>query len=107
MVVAFSIDAFTCDELLAGQLASRVAEVSPTLACMCVWGHATIPRLGETSTESLVKSMSLRMSYWLFDSKGAQVEVVDWHVGRVLSVSLKAIVKTCPARGDGGIAECV
>ncbi len=105
IVVALSIDAFTHDELLVGHLAGRVAEVSPTSAC--VWGPTAIPHCGDGSADSLVKSMSQRMSYQFDSDKGALVEVGMWCIGHILSVFFKVVVKTSPTCGDRGIAKCV
>ncbi len=63
MVVVFSFDAFTCDELLAGRLVS--------------FGRALTTRTSFSIEDLLVSSIG-RIRYWLFDSNtdGERVEVV-------------------------------
>ncbi len=63
MVVAFSFNAFACDELLAGRLVS--------------FGRALTTRLSVSKERSLVSSMG-RILYRLFNSNtgGGRVEVV-------------------------------
>ncbi len=120
MVVVFSFDAFTRDELLAGRLASNpgvptssvvgslgLSAPSPAtdvaFACALAGGSFN-PLRGVSSTEgnSLVSSIG-RIVYQFVDSDtGCGIEVVMWHFGRILEV----VLKTHPVHEGRGISEC-
>ncbi len=86
MVVIFSIDAFACDELLAGHLVG--------------FGGLRQPA---SSRESSLVSSTGRILYQFVDSDtGCDKEVDKGCFGCILEVMLK----TCPAREGGGISEC-
>ncbi len=86
MVVIFSIDAFTCDELLAGRLVG--------------FGGLRQP---DSSRENLLVPLMGRILYRFIDSDtGCEIEVVEWHVGRIFEV----VLKTRPSSWGGGISEC-
>ncbi len=83
MVVVFSIDAFTHDELLASRLVG--------------FGGLRQPA---SSRENLLVSSTRRILYRFVDSgTGCKMEVVEWRVGRIFKVMLK----TRPSSGGGYI----
>ncbi len=87
MVVIFSIDAFARDELLAGHLVG--------------FGGLRQP---DSSRENLLVPLMGRILYRFVDSDtGCEIEVVEWHVGRIFEV----ILKTPPSSWGGGISECM
>ncbi len=87
VVVFFSFDAFTRDELLARHLVG--------------FGRLRQPEL---STESSLVSSIRRILYQFIDSgTGCEIEVGKWHVGRIFEV----VLKTRPSLWGGGVSECV
>ncbi len=104
MVVIFSFDAFTHDELLVGRLASDPGIPTPSevglrglsVPCLALLAKALeqeLPTVG-----SLVSSIG-RILYRFVDSgTGCDKEVGEWHVGRIFEV----VPTTHPLEGGGG-----
>lgn len=91
MVGNSSLDPFARNELLGQRLAG------------CAFlGLAAPASRGASSV------VSYRMLYRFADSLTGHGEGTEfWCVDRILFIFLEVIVKTRPARGDGGISECI
>ncbi len=109
MVVVFSFDAFTRDELLARRLASDPGVPTSSgvglwrLSALCSALSARVLEWVLPTVGSLVPSTG-RIRYWFVDSDtGCDKEVGKWCVGHKFEV----VLKTRPAVGGRGISECM
>ncbi len=107
MVVTFSFDAFTRDELLARRLASDpgtptssgVGLQGLSVPCSALLAKALeqeLPTVG-----SLVSSIGRILYRFINSNTGCDKEVVSWRVGRIFEV----VLKTRPSSGGGGVYQ--